>query len=127
MVSKKVIAVAYVQDRDIGKLHLGQEAAIYLRDTISSIRARITSINQIPSQLRDSPLLQQHGGPVPVYLPKGNGQSYVSVLPLYRIELEFTGQTKLLPGRVVTVKVRNTSRIGSELVKLLLSVVRKEF
>ena len=71
------------------KLKPGAEAAVYLRDSLAALPARITVVNRIAAQLKDTPLLQHYGGPIPVYFADGGEQNYTSVLPLYRIELEF--------------------------------------
>ena len=127
VVSEKLMVCAYAQDRDIGKLKPGDEATVYLRDSLETFPARIVAVNRIAAQLKDSPLLQHFGGPIPVYLDPGSEHHYSSVLPLYRIELEFTAPADLDSGRVVTVKVRHAEQLGNRLWKLLLSAIRKEF
>ncbi|WP_294482231.1 hypothetical protein, partial [uncultured Victivallis sp.] len=62
-----------------------------------------------------------------VYPDPGNDHHYSSVLPLYRIELEFTVPADLDSGRVVTVKIRHAEQLGNRLWKLILSAIRKEF
>ena len=126
VVSAKLMVYAYAQDRDIGKLKPGAEATVYLRDSLAGLPARITVVNRIATQLKDTPLLQHYGGPIPVYLSDGGDQSYTSVLPLYRIELEFTAPADIASGRVVTVKIRHSERLGEQLWKLILSALRKE-
>ena len=113
--------------RRIGKLKPGAEATVYLRDSLAGLPARITVVNRIATQLKDTPLLQHYGGPIPVYLSDGGDQSYTSVLPLYRIELEFTAPADIASGRVVTVKIRHSERLGGQLWTLILSALRKEF
>ena len=127
VVSEKLMVYAYAQDRDIGKLKPGAEAAVYLRDSLAALPARITVVNRIAAQLKDTPLLQHYGGPIPVYFADGGEQNYTSVLPLYRIELEFTVPPDIAAGRVVTVKIRHSERLGGQLWKLILSALRKEF
>ena len=127
VVSERLMVCAYAQDRDIGKLRPGDAATVALRDLPGTYPARIVTVNRIVAQLKDSPLLQHFGGPIPVYLDPAGGQHYSSVLPLYRIELEFTSPAALDCGRVVTVKVRHSEQLGSRLWKLLLSAFRKEF
>ena len=127
VVSEKLMVYAYAQDRDIGKFKPGEEATVYLRGSLEARPVRITAVSRIAAQLKDSPLLQRHGGPVPVYVAEGKGQNYISVLPLYRIELEFTTPADIASGRVVTVKIRHSERLGEQLWKLILSALRKEF
>ena len=80
-------------------------------------------MNRIAAQLKDTPLLQHYGGPIPVYFADGGEQNYTSVLPLYRIELEFTVPPDIAAGRVVTVKIRHSERLGGQLWKLILSAL----
>ena len=127
VVSERLLVCAYAQDRDIGKLKPGDEATVCLRDSLATYPARIVTVNRIAAQLKDSPLLQHFGGPIPVYPAPGGEHNYTSVLPLYRIELEFTAPADLDSGRVVTVKVRHAEQLGDRLWKLLLSAVRREF
>ena len=47
---------------DIGKLKPGAEATVYLRDSLAGLPARITVVNRIATQLKDTPLLQHYGG-----------------------------------------------------------------
>ncbi len=127
VVSEKLMVCAYAQDRDIGKLTPGDEATVHLRDSLVTFPARIVTVNRIAAQLKDSPLLQHFGGPIPVYLAEGGERHYSSVLPLYRIELEFTAPAEFASGRVVTVKIRHPERLGGQLWKLILSAIRREF
>ena len=127
VVSERIMVCAYAQDRDIGKLKPGDKAVICLRDSLATYPARIVTVNRIAAQLKDSPLLQHYGGPIPVYLDPGGEHHYSSLLPLYRIELEFTAPADLDSGRVVTVKIRHAEQLGGHLWKLLLSAFRKEF
>ena len=127
VVSEQLKVCAYAQDRDIGKLKPGDEATVYLRNSLETFPARIVTVNRIAARLQDSPLLQHFGGPIPVYLAEGSGHLYTSVLPLYRIELELTEPAALASGRVVTVKIRHPELLGEQLWKLLLSAIRKEF
>lgn len=127
VVSERLIVYAYAPDRDIGKLNPGDTATVSLRDSLPVYPARIVTVNRIAAQLKDSPLLQHFGGPVPVYLTPGREHQYTSVLPLYRIELEFTEPVNLASGRVVTVKIRHSEQLGRQFWKLLLSIFRKEF
>ncbi len=98
-----------------------------VRDSLAALPARITVVNRIAAQLKDTPLLQHYGGPIPVYFVDGGEQNYTSVLPLYRIELEFTAPPDIAAGRVVAVKIRHSERLGGQLWKLILSALRKEF
>lgn len=127
VISEKLMVYAYAQDRDIGKLKPGGEATIFLHDSLETWPARIKSVNRIAAQLKDSPLLQHYGGPVPVYIAEGGGHNYISVLPLYRIELEFDSPPNIDMGRVVTVKIRHAERLGTRLWGLVVSAIKKEF
>ena len=126
VVSDRLAVYAYAQDRDIGKLKPGDEATVYPGDSLATYPARIVNVNRIAAQLKDSPLLQHFGGPIPVYPVPGNDHHYSSVLPLYRIELEFTAPADLDSGRIVTVKVRHAEQLGNRLWKLILSAIRRE-
>ena len=97
------------------------------RSRIVSLLSSFTVVNRIAAQLKDTPLLQHYGGPIPVYFVDGGEQNYTSVLPLYRIELEFTAPPDIAAGRVVAVKIRHSERLGGQLWKLILSALRKEF
>ncbi len=127
IVSERLMIYAYAQDRDIGKLKPGDAAIFYLRDSLASHPARIVTVNRIAARLKDSPLLQHFGGPIPVYLASEDGHPYTSVLPLYRVELECTAPVEIDSGRVVTVKIRHAEQLGKQLWKLFLSAIRKEF
>ena len=127
VVSERLMVCAYAQDRDIAKLKPGDAATVYLGDSLSRYPARIVTVNRIAAQLKDSPLLQHFGGPIPVYLEPAGEHHYSSVLPLYRIELEFASPPELDCGRVVSVKIRHSEQLGRQLWKLFLSAFRKEF
>ncbi len=127
IVSEKLAASAYATDREIGKLRVGDRALVFVRDSLSRCEARIVALNRIPVKLKDSPLLQHYGGPVPVYLSGEGASEYISVLPLYRIDLEFTGVPAFDCGRVATVKIRHSERLADRILTLLLSAWRKEF
>lgn len=127
VVSERLMVYAYAQDCDIGKLKEGGRAVVFVRDSPAEHPARITQVNRIAARLKDSPLLQHYGGPVPVYADGQNPGEYSSVLALYRIELVLTEAAGLLPGRCVSVEIRNAERLGERIRKLILSVIRREF
>ncbi len=127
VVSRELMLCAYAADRDIGKLREGDEAVVLPRDSLGGIPARIRAVNRIAVRLKDSPLLQHYGGVIPVYADDADGRVYTSVLPLYRIELDFSAPTTLQSGRVVTVRVRHRERLAENVGRLILSAFRKEF
>ncbi len=127
VVSGSLAVTAYATDREIGKLRIGGPATVTVRDSLAKYEAVITAIDRVPARLKDSPLLFHYGGPIPVYANGGKSDEYTSVLPLYRIELAFSVEPDLDPGRVVTVKIRHTERLGERIWMLMLSAFRKEF
>ncbi len=127
VVSKKLMVYAYAVDREIGKLRIGDTAAVRVQDSLTVYPAKIVMVNGTAARLKNSPLLQHFGGPVPVYLEEGKAGAYLSVLPLYRVELEFDGEVALDCGRVVTVSVDHRERLWDRLVQFGLSVFIREF
>ena len=127
VVSKELIIYAYAQDKELYNLKKGQTATIYTKDSLETSEAEIVYVNQISSRLRNSPLLQHLGGPIPVYIEEGRAESYSSVLSLYRVELRFIGKTNLTCGRTVKVDVHHKEQLIYRLWKFIVSAFRKEF
>jgi putative peptide zinc metalloprotease protein len=128
VVSPEIMLYAYSTDREISKLQVGDEATVYLQDIIAGYPARITAINSIAAQLKNSPLLQHFGGPIPVYIdesaPSG---SYSSVQTLYRVELAFQEMPEMKAGRVATVKIHHSEQLYNRVKQFVLSILRREF
>ncbi len=128
IVSERRSVYAYASDRDVGKLRIGGRAVIRTCDGLTGCQARITGINPLSARLKNSPLLQQFGGPVPVYIEEGRSENYSSVLALCRVELEFEDNSAMPDaGRVVTVKISHTEQLYLRVRQILLSMFRKEF
>ena len=127
IVSQEPLLYVYAQDRDLGKLKVGDVAVVTFRDTLASWPAEVTAVDQISTRLENSPLLQHFGGPIPVYFEAEKSNSYTSVLALYRVTLRFTGQPDIDCGRVATVKISHRERLWSRLKQTALSIVHREF
>lgn len=128
VVSPGLMLYAYATDREIGKLRTGDEATVRLRDSLTGYPVRITAINRIAARLKNSPLLQHFGGPIPVYLEENTASgSYSSTQTLYRVELMFQDTPELKAGRVATVKIHHSEQLYTRLRQFLLSILRREF
>lgn len=130
IVSGRRSVYAYATDREVGKLNMGDSATIRVGGELTTYQAKIVSVNPLAARLKNSPLLQHFGGPIPVYIEEGKSESYSSVLPLYRVELTFdsTVEAPLLDsGRVVTVRIHHTEQLYPRILRFLLSAFRKEF
>ncbi|MBR6057162.1 MAG: hypothetical protein IKP58_03225 [Victivallales bacterium] len=128
IISGSPVLRAYATDAQIGRLAIGQNATVRLRDSIDIWNATIVSINQVPSRLTLSPLIQFFGGPIPAYLPENGTRDYVSVLPLYSVELAFHGDDRPLPavGRIASVSIGHSERLYDKLRIFVMSAFRKE-
>ena len=127
IVSKKTILHAYAQDRDIGRLKVGNAASVTVQDSLTVWSARITAINRVAARLKNSPLLQHFGGPVPVYIEESRAGHYPSVLALHRIELEFDEASPLDIGRVASVRIHHREQLWNRLKEIVFSIFRREF
>ena len=122
------MAYAYADDRDIPKLKIGKRVRMHTKDSLRDYYGTITAIDPVPAKLRNSPLLQQYGGPLPVYIDEKNPGEYTSVLPLYRIEIQFEEEDPSIQlGRTIQVEVIHTERLYDSLKQYILSFIRKEF
>lgn len=128
VVSERLMVQAYATDREIDKLFPGQEVVLTVPDSLACAEGKIRAVNPIPARLRNSPLLQQFGGPIPVYADDRHGRGeYPSVLALYRIEIEFESAAEFASGRTLTATVRHRDRLADRIRTLVLSALRKEF
>jgi putative peptide zinc metalloprotease protein len=119
--------MAYASDREVFKFAPGDAVVIYSQDQHDSISGKVLSINPIAAVLRNSPLLQHFGGEIPVYPDEKKPGEYISVLPLYRVEIAADGMPAIQHGRVVRVKLLRREVLAGELWKFILSVLRREF
>lgn len=118
---------AYATDREVFKLSPGDEVEVYSQDTTAAYPGRILTVNPIAAVLRNSPLLQHFGGEIAVYPDEKRPGEYISVLPLYRVEIALDGSPEIQHGRVVRVRLLRREVLAGELWKFLLSVLRREF
>ena len=72
-------------------------------------------------------LLQQFGGPIPVYIDEKQVGEYTSVLPLYRVEINFDLPPPIQVGRTLKLEVIHTERLYDTLKQYAISIIRKEF
>ncbi|HRU51160.1 MAG TPA: hypothetical protein P5543_03090 [Planctomycetota bacterium] len=127
VVSEQLMLYGYAMDREISNLNPGDMATVYTKDSLQKFSAKIVHVNRLSARLKNSPLLQHLGGPIPVYIEEGKAESYSSVLALYRVELEFTEPHTLLTGRTVIIDVHHTEQLWIRIWKLIVSAFRKEF
>lgn len=128
LVSESTMVYAYASDRDAGKIAPGQEVVVRVADSLRTFPGKVRSVDAIPARLRNSALLQQFGGPVPVYQNEKSPGEYLSVFALYRIEIEFDGGApSLFPGRTADVEIRYSERLFDRLFQFLLGAFRREF
>ena len=127
IISPKKIAYAYAQDREVQKIRINDRVRIRVPDALEDHYGRVTAIDAVPAKLRNSALLQQFGGPVPVYIDEKKAGEYTSVLPLYRIVISFDEQPELQIGRTLKVEIIHEERLYDSLKRYLISVFRKEF
>lgn len=128
LVSDTKMVYAYATDQEVRKLRVNQRVEVIFPDRYGVEEGEIQAIAQIPAKLRNSPLLQNFGGPLPVYRDENSlSPEYNSVMALYRIEVRFDRQPEVMPGRTVRVKVLHKEVLGEELYNLVMSVFRREF
>ncbi len=136
IVSPQLIVQAYAGDRDIARLTPRKDAdgndvpltvTVKLPDTLKEYSGTIKEVFHVPAKLRNSPLLQHFGGPIPVYLDESKPGEYPSVMALYRIEIAFDEQPELFAGRVVKVTVHHRERLFDRVWQLMVSAFRREF
>ncbi len=127
VISRHMIVQAYALDREISKLARNHRVTVKLPDSLTEYTGRITEVNSIPARLRNSPLLQHFGGPIPVYLDESTRGEYPSVMALYRVEIEFDSPPDLNSGRVVKVIVHHREQLFSRIWNFILSAFRREF
>lgn len=127
LVAGRKMVHAYATDREVFKLSPGQEVEVLMTDRIGSLPGQITQINPIAAVLRNSPLLQHFGGEVPVYIDEKRSGEYLSVLPLYRVEIALAGEPEIQMGRTVRAKVLHREILAGEIIRYLVSAFRREF
>lgn len=127
IVSEEPMLYAYAQDRDLGKLKVGDTASVTVRDSLTTWSAKVTAVDRISTRLENSPLLQHFGGSIPVYFEAEKKNSYSSVLALYRVELKFNGSPDIDCGRVASVQVLHKERLWNRLAQTVLSIFHREF
>lgn len=127
IISREKMIYAYADDRDIPKLKIGERVQIRAHDSLEDHFGTITAINPVPSKLKNSPLLQQFGGPIPVYIDEKQVGEYTSVLPLYRVEINFDLPPPIQVGRTLKLEVIHTERLYDTLKQYAISIIRKEF
>lgn len=127
VISRHIIVQAYALDREISKFSIGRKATIKLPDSLTDYTGKITEVNPVPARLRNSPLLQHFGGPIPVYLDETSPGEYPSVMALYRIEIEFDFPPDVSSGRVVKVIVHHREQLFDRVWRFILSAFRREF
>lgn len=127
IISPQKIVYAYAQDREVQKIRIDDRVRIRVSDALEEHYGRVVEIDTVPAKLRNSPLLQQFGGPVPVYIDEKKAGEYTSVLPLYRIVIHFDEQPALQMGRTLKVEVIHEERLYDSMKRYLISVFRKEF
>lgn len=128
ILSTQKMVYAYADDRDIPKLKIGERVKMHTNDSLVDLYGTITTIDPVPAKLRNSPLLQQYGGPLPVYIDEQNPGEFTSVLPLYRLEIRFDEENPPVQlGRNLKVEVLHTERLYDSLKQYILSFIRKEF
>ena len=126
IVSGKIIINAYADDSEISKLAIGNKALIYPRDSLKKYPVKITGIHKIPAQLGENPVLQSHGGTVPVYFDE-NQKRYLPDKTLYRIVLAADELYDFPAGRFVNVKVYHSEKLFNVIRQFAISAFRKEF
>ncbi len=128
IVSGNPVLHAYAQDNQISHLVSGQIASVRVRDSLEVRKAKIVSVNQIPSRLTLSPLIQFFGGPIPAYLPESGSKEYQSLLPLYSVELVFLDDNLTLPdfGRIASVTFSHSTRLYDKIRQFAIAAFRKE-
>ncbi len=127
LVSGRKMIHAYATDREIFKLKPGQEVEVILTDRLEKLPGKITLVNPVATALRNSALLQHFGGEIPVYIDEKRPGEYLSVLPLYRVEIALDDETGYQSGRNVRVKVLHREVLAGRIYDLLLSVFLREF
>ncbi len=127
IISGGKMVYAYTNDRDVPKLKIGERVRIRVYDSLNDYYGTISAINAVPAKLKNSALLQQFGGPIPVYIDEHKAGEYISVLSLYRIEIQFDHQPDIQTGRTLMVEVIHSERLYDTLKQYILSVIRKEF
>ncbi len=127
VISGEKMVYAYADDRDVPKLKAGEQVRIRLKDSLKDYSGTISTVNAVPAKLKNSALLQQFGGPIPVYIDERKAGEYTSVLPLYRIEIRFDEQPDIQVGRTLMVEVIHSERLYDSLKQYILSIIRKEF
>ena len=80
----------------------------------------------IPAQLSENPVLQSHGGTVPVYFDE-NKKQYLPNKTLYRIELETGEECSFPAGRFVNVKISHSEKLFNVISQYVISAFRREF
>ena len=121
------VIYAYADEKDVGKLHPGDRAEIYVDGEISGYPARVTAIDPVAQELTASPLLQDHGGAIPVrYDEKDAGRSHSAGL-FYRVELSWAGRDVPAVGRRVKCRIIHREQLFRPLLQMLTGIFRREF
>ena len=125
IVSSRTVIYAYANDREIGKIRMGNTGKIRLADHLTAEKVRVTRIDTLPSRLEGSPLLQIFGGPIPVYPARDD--RFIPAQTLYCVELELPENMSIAAGRIVSVKIDHTEQLYKHISRFVLSFFLKEF
>lgn len=126
ILSGKIIINAYADDSEIGKLAVGDIAVVFARDDLKKYSAKITEINKIPILLKNSPVLQSHGGPVPVYFDN-ESNNFFPDKTLYRIVLHTDTDCNFTTGRFVFVQITHSEQLFRKIYQYCIAAFRREF
>lgn len=123
----KTVVFAYVKEKDISEVQVGDKAIFTLSDEIDGYYGKVISVSLVPfEKWRNSPLLNTSGGSIEVLEPKSDGTLNL-LHNYYRIVIEPKNKFSIPEGRTGIVKLRKYSSIAGNLFRFALSLFQREF
>ena len=99
-----------------------------LPDSPVKVKGKIKEIDPIPAKIKNSTLLQMHGGELAVFPDETTPGEFYSAQALYRVEIvpEDEMPAVFLPGRSVRARVHRRDILANEVWSFLVTAFRRE-
>lgn len=123
----KPVIFAYVKEKDISKVQIGDKAIFTLSDEIDGFYGKIISISLVPfDNWHNSPLLNISGGAIEV-LESRPDNTLRLLHNYYRIVIEPRDKLSIPEARTGTIKIRKYSSVAGNFLRFALSLFQREF
>ena len=128
IISRSSVVYAYATEQEVKLLKKGQYVTVTLPDSPVKVKGKIKEIDPIPAKIKNSTLLQMHGGELAVFPDETTPGEFYSAQALYRVEIvpEDEMPAVFLPGRSVRARVHRRDILANEVWSFLVTAFRRE-